>query len=147
MFVFLVPSPVQKLNYTIINESSVCLHWQEPLRKNGKLESYIISYTPDKNWPLENWLNISVSPYQQKSMNCWNDDKKWLESGHQTISMVLGNLSSENHYMLLVRAMSQVGISNPTYPIFINTKIIKPVDQITSVYKQKLGKIHYFFID
>lgn len=128
------------LAYRIINESSICLHWQEPQRKNGKLNSYIISYTPDKNWPLENWLNISIPSYQQNSMNCWIDDKNWLGTGPDTISMVLGNLTCETQYMLLVRAVSQVGIGDPNYPIIINTKILKPSDQASSLYKQKLGK-------
>lgn len=137
-FIISVPSSVTDLNYKLINETTVCLHWEEPQRKNGILKSYIISYTPDKNWPLENWLNVSVPPYQQKSMRCWTDELDWLGTGPKTISVVLSNLTSETQYMVLVRAVSQVGIGDPTYPVIVNTKVnISPDD---SFYKQKLGK-------
>lgn len=127
------------LNYKIINENTVCLHWQEPQRKNGILKSYIISYTPDKNWPLENWLNISIPPYQQIMMNCWMNENNWLGTNHGTISMLLRNLSSETQYMVFVRAVSQVGIGDPTHPIIVSTKIVDLPEN--SSYKQKLGKV------
>lgn len=117
------------------------MHWQKPQKINGKLLNYIISYTPDKNWPLESWLNISIPPFQQTAMNCWRDSKEWLGNRQESISVILGNLSSETQYMLLVRAVSQGGIGDPTYPMIINTKISKPLDQASSVNNQKLGKL------
>lgn len=140
-FYVLVPSPVQQLSYTVINESTICLHWREPQKKYGDLQSYIISFTPDKNIPLENWLNISIPAYQHKPTSCWSDNKRWLPTEHATISMVLGNLTSETQYMLLVRAISQVGIGQPPFPITIDTNIMKSLDQTSSKYKQQLGNI------
>lgn len=57
---FLVPSKVLNLNYEIVNETAVCLHWQAPLHKNGKLTGYLILYTPNANWPLDDWFNKSL---------------------------------------------------------------------------------------
>lgn len=139
-FFITVPSPVQDLNYNIINENTVCIHWREPLKKNGILKSYILSYTPNNDWPLENWLNMSIPPYQEKVMKCWKDENDLRRTQPDTMSIVLGNLTSDIQYMLLVRAVSQVGIGDPTFPIIINTKVLRPLDQASSVNKEKVGK-------
>lgn len=137
-----MPSPVTDLNYKIMNESTVCLHWQEPQRKNGNLKGYIITYAPD-NWPLENWFNISIPPHVPITMNCLISEKDSLDTSHGTISMPLKNLSPETKYLVLVRAISQVGIGYPTYlNLTVNTKIIKSPQE--SSYKQKLGMDLFF---
>lgn len=55
-----MPSPVLDLKYKVINETSVCLLWQAPLHQNGILTKYLISYTPDSDWPLEKWIDKVV---------------------------------------------------------------------------------------
>ncbi|KAJ8962015.1 hypothetical protein NQ314_005797, partial [Rhamnusium bicolor] len=109
-----VPSPVLDLKFKVINESTACLRWKAPAHKNGKLQKYIISYTPDRDRPLENWIDISIPSYQRKSMTCWLGDQ-------DTISAYLRNLSSNVHYMVLVRAASDVGVGKPTLPIVVTT--------------------------
>lgn len=137
-----MPSPVTDLNYKILNESTVCLHWQEPQRKNGKLKGYVISYAPDKNWPLENWFNISIPPHVPITLNCWISEKDLLGTSHGTISLSLKNLSPETKYLVFVRAISQVGIGYATPTVTVSTNIIKSPQE--SSYKQKLGMELFF---
>lgn len=60
-----VPSLVRDVRYKIFNRSSVCIKWKPPLQKNGKLNKYVVMYTPDINWPIEKWYSVNV-PAQKK---------------------------------------------------------------------------------
>lgn len=64
---FSVPSKVLNLNYEIVNKTAICVYWDAPLRKNGKLTKYLVSYTPNSNWPLDDWFNKSVPITNKKS--------------------------------------------------------------------------------
>lgn len=107
-----VPSPVIGLEYKIINNTSVCLRWQQPLHKNGNLTSYIISYTPDPNWLLIKWLELII--YVDKPINCWY-------SNNEQITALLTNLNINQNYTVLVRAKSNIGYGKPIVPIKVST--------------------------
>ncbi|CAH0552662.1 unnamed protein product [Brassicogethes aeneus] len=113
-----VPSPVVNLRHQVINDSTACIYWQAPIHKNGKLQKYFISYTPDRDWPLEQWYNISIPSYQRKPASCWHDN-------NETASFYLKNLSPKKHYTVLVRAASDMGIGNPTLPIVVTTSNVE----------------------
>ncbi|KAG5885792.1 hypothetical protein JTB14_031226 [Gonioctena quinquepunctata] len=120
-----VPSPVLDLSYKIINESTACLQWKAPIYKGGKLRKYLISYTPDINWAFENWMNISLPAKDENS-----------------VSALLGNLSTDSYYRVLVRAVSEVGPGRHAFPLVVSTKIIKEKpDQAEELYHQKIGII------
>jgi hypothetical protein len=134
--VFSVPSKVLNLNYEIVNETTACLYWQAPLHKNGRLTSYLILYTPNANWPLDEWFNKSVPTTQDKVKGCRASD-------NQTLSTLLVDLQPDQHYTVYVRAASEVGLGNPIYPIKINTKNMKaiepPESQDNIQYNHNLG--------
>lgn len=52
---------VQHLKYSLYNESTVCISWGPPLYKVESVLYYSISYTPDQNWPLETWFNVTAN--------------------------------------------------------------------------------------
>lgn len=62
-----MPSKVLNLNYEIVNKTAICVYWDAPLRKNGKLTKYLVSYTPNSDWPLDDWFNKSVPITNKKS--------------------------------------------------------------------------------
>nr|XP_008198852.1 PREDICTED: protogenin A-like [Tribolium castaneum] len=133
-----VPSKVLHLNYEIVNETAVCLHWQAPLHSNGKVTSYLILYTPNANWPLDEWFNKSV-PTFDNSKGCWS-----VPNNDQTFSSLLVGLDSSKQYTVYVRAASEVGLGNPIYPIKIttrNTNALAPETQEDVQYNQILGII------
>ncbi|KAJ8985772.1 hypothetical protein NQ317_014425 [Molorchus minor] len=109
-----VPSPVQDLMYKPFNDTTACIRWKAPEHKNGKLLRYLISYTPNKNRILEKWINVSIPAHQRKSAACWLGEQ-------ETVSTLLGNLTSNIYYTVLVRAVSEVGVGKLTVPIDITT--------------------------
>ncbi|XP_044262319.1 protogenin A-like [Tribolium madens] len=134
-----VPSKVLHLNYEIVNETAVCLHWQAPLHTNGKLTSYLILYTPNSNWPLDEWFNKSVPTTLENSKGCW-----FVPNNDQLFSTLLVGLDSSKQYTVYVRAASEVGLGNPIYPIKIttrNTNAVAPETQDDVQYNQILGII------
>lgn len=56
-----MPTNVQDLMYRIYNDTTVCISWGPPLHKNENVVYYAVSYTPDKNWPLESWFNFNFT--------------------------------------------------------------------------------------
>ncbi|XP_074042025.1 protogenin isoform X2 [Leptinotarsa decemlineata] len=119
-----VPSAVSDLSYNVVNESAAYLHWKAPTYKGSKILEYIISYTPDINWALESWINISIPA-----------------KGEDNVSMLLVNLSSNAIYSVLVRAVSELGIGRHTFPLLVTTKIVTepPYKADSSSYHQKVG--------
>nr|XP_023016319.1 protogenin-like [Leptinotarsa decemlineata] len=118
-----VPSAVSDLSYNVVNESAAYLHWKAPTYKGSKILEYIISYTPDINWALESWINISIPA-----------------KGEDNVSMLLVNLSSNAIYSVLVRAVSELGIGRHTFPLLVTTKIVTepPYKADSSSYHQKV---------
>ncbi|KAJ3641124.1 hypothetical protein Zmor_027642 [Zophobas morio] len=136
-----VPSKVLNLNYAIVNETTVCLRWQAPLHKNGRLTGYLVLYTPNADWPLDKWFNKSVSAAVEAEKRCWTG-----ATDDQTLSTPLVGLQPDTWYMVYVRAISEVGLGNPVYPIQINTREIKTTEQQPEPsedvhYNQNLGII------
>ncbi|KAJ8920400.1 hypothetical protein NQ315_005266 [Exocentrus adspersus] len=134
-----VPSSVVDLKYKIVNESTICLRWKTPAYVNGKLQNYVISYTPDRDQPLEKWRNVTVPSYQRKSTACWLGEQ-------DTVSSLLGNLTIQNRYTVLVRAISDVGIGKPTTPIQVTTNVassseVEASDEQEIEYHKKVGVI------
>lgn len=134
-----VPSAVQDLKYKVTNETTVCLRWKAPAHRNGKLQKYIISYTPDRDRPLEEWTDVMVPSYQRKSTACWLGEQ-------DMVSTFLGNLTSGHRYTVLVRATSEVGIGKPAHPIVVTTSLGSgPEEQAPDLqneieYHKKVGK-------
>lgn len=135
-----MPSSVQDLKYKVLNDTTACLSWQAPLNQNGaKLVNYIVSYTPDHNWPLEKWIRVSVPTHSSQSgSRCLPNGNK----GHVTV--ILGNLSSDAQYTVLVRAVSNIGVGKPVVPIVVTTKVLadvpKPDLQNEIKYHRKVGE-------
>lgn len=60
IFFFTVPSHVENLGYQIMDSTTVCVKWKPPQQQNEKVVKYILSYTPNQTWPLENWYNFEI---------------------------------------------------------------------------------------
>lgn len=137
-----MPSPVQDLKYKVMNDTTICLRWKAPAHKNGKLQKYIISYTPDRDRPLEEWMDVTVPSYQRKSTACWLGEQ-------DMVSTFLGNLTSGHRYTVLVRATSEVGIGKPTVPLDVTTSLGGgPEEQAPGLqndieYHKKVGKCNF----
>lgn len=54
------PPPVENLNYTVINSSTVCIMWNAPKNNKDKIINYVLRYTPDRNLLLESWRSVTV---------------------------------------------------------------------------------------
>ncbi|KAL3280294.1 hypothetical protein HHI36_017784 [Cryptolaemus montrouzieri] len=136
-----VPSTVLDLKYSIVNESTACLAWLPPLYTSGKLVNYVVTYTPDPNWPLEKWTCITIPADRKSNSSCWLDNKG------NTVSVMLVNLKRSEEYTVIVRAGSDVGLSNPTFPFLLKTVNKKRVtdhrtdNQEDIADKQKMGVV------
>ncbi|XP_066260022.1 protogenin-like [Euwallacea similis] len=109
-----VPSPVMDLRYTALNSSTVCVYWRQPENKNAELANYLLSYTTDKYWSLENLIELNVSVDSRKGQSCRQNDAG-------LISTYLTNLTTEHTYLVMVRAANAVGIGQPCAPIIVKT--------------------------
>ncbi|KAK5650818.1 hypothetical protein RI129_001847 [Pyrocoelia pectoralis] len=138
-----VPSAVLNLRSMIINATAACVTWKPPKFINGKLLSYVVSYTSNKNLPLEKWHNRYIKETDIRIHQCWSLDKK------DEMSIILKNLSTDSKYTLVVRAVSDAGSGYAAAPITFSTnlKATLPNSDEESVsngkdevdYKQKLG--------
>ncbi|CAH1281090.1 unnamed protein product [Diabrotica balteata] len=135
-----VPSPVTDLKYKVLNETTVYLQWHKPKVSDSKIDKYIISYTPDINWPVEKWINVTVSTKDQTGRMY----QQCKELSDDFVCMVLGNLHYETRYTILVRAVSDIGLGKPALPLDVTTsmKVAQPEVSTTDVkYDQKVGFI------
>ncbi|XP_060526070.1 immunoglobulin superfamily DCC subclass member 4-like isoform X2 [Cylas formicarius] len=107
-----VPSSVLNLQYKTINASAACISWWPPERRNGELRNYVVSYSPDPNWPLEKWVEFGVPLRPIKTQKCGDEG---------SVSTILTNLSTGYEYMLMVRAANDFGIGKPVLPVIIKT--------------------------
>ncbi|CAH1975149.1 unnamed protein product [Acanthoscelides obtectus] len=129
-----VPSAIQNLKYTILNSSAACIHWRPPARKNGgRLLSYIVSYTPDPNLPLERWIEFTIAV--SKAKQCWFEDT-------DAVSIVLANLTVDTGYTLFVRAVSELGVGQPIHPITLSLAS-KPQLEVEVPKKEEQSNEHY----
>ncbi|XP_056641194.1 immunoglobulin superfamily DCC subclass member 3-like [Diorhabda sublineata] len=129
-----VPPPVTNLEYKVINDTSIYLQWRKPKETSSKIKKYIITYSPDNIWPVENWINITLSV----------KDEELVDDDDDTVSTILGNLDCDNNYTVLVRAVSDVGVSRAMVVLHVTTKtkLAQPEVSSTDVkYKQKVGLI------
>ncbi|XP_045483502.1 immunoglobulin superfamily DCC subclass member 4-like isoform X2 [Harmonia axyridis] len=131
-----VPSTVLDLKYEIINDSTACLAWLPPLYTHGRLVNYIVTYTSNANRPLEEWTYVTVPANRASDSACWLDKKK------STISVMLKDLELTEAYTVIVRAASDNGLSNPTFPIVLRTAYsMKTGRQEVISGKQKMGVV------
>ncbi|KAK4882138.1 hypothetical protein RN001_005457 [Aquatica leii] len=140
-----VPSSVRNLKYRVINTTAACIIWQNPVLMNGKVLSYVVSYTSDKNLQFDKWRNVIISESDISIGTCWplKEDE---------ISIILSDLDINLQYTLVVRATNAAGLGNPTVPISFSTisKALSPnLNEDSAVaenqddisYKQKLGVV------
>lgn len=62
-----MPIKVEQLKYVLYNETTACVSWGPPIFKSGNVIYYSLSYTPDQNWPLETWYNMTTKRNSQVS--------------------------------------------------------------------------------
>ncbi|XP_044761371.1 protogenin-like isoform X2 [Coccinella septempunctata] len=133
-----VPSRVLDLKYKIINDTTACLAWLPPLYTHGRLMNYIVTYTSNANRPLEEWTYLTVPANRASDTACWFDKKS-------TISVMLKNLELTEAYTVIVRAASDNGLSDPTFPFVLRTaykqhdSMRTGMQEITN--KQKMGVV------
>ncbi|KAF7269193.1 hypothetical protein GWI33_017766 [Rhynchophorus ferrugineus] len=106
-----VPSTVEDLEYKILSASAACIYWRPPKNDSGYLRSYIVSYTTDYNWSLENLIEYNVTTSQGRSQFCLRDRD---EKG-EIWSTMLTNLSAHHTYIVMVRAVNDFGVGQPLY--------------------------------
>lgn len=132
-----MPSVVREIKYNVLNRTAICLKWRPPLKENGKLLNYLVTYTPDINRPIENWYSVNVSTNRRKAKLCRGDQEQ--------VSVLIANLRYEAQYHVVIRAETEVGLGNPVKPVTFSTKTGERDELIDKkspddVYqKQKLG--------
>lgn len=61
IIIILVPGIVEQIEWHWMNTSSVRITWAEPMKPNGVIIGYHISYTDELHIPPTSWAQLNVS--------------------------------------------------------------------------------------
>lgn len=64
MCMFEVPGIVEQIEWHWMNTSTVHISWIEPLKPNGVIMGYFLSYTSELHIPPTTWLKLNVSRHK-----------------------------------------------------------------------------------
>ncbi|VVC40187.1 Hypothetical protein CINCED_3A025745 [Cinara cedri] len=84
-----VPGIVEQIEWHWMNTNTVHISWVEPIKSNGEIMGYYLSYTSELNLPPTTWQQLNVSR-QKKSLN-------------------LSGLNNDTRYFFMLRAATDAG--------------------------------------
>lgn len=70
MFHFSVPGIVEQIELQWINTSTVRITWVEPMKSNGVIMGYYVSYTSELHIPPTSWEQLNVSRHKNSLDVC-----------------------------------------------------------------------------
>ncbi|XP_060838288.1 protogenin B-like [Rhopalosiphum padi] len=106
-----VPGIVEQIELQWINTSTVRITWVEPMKSNGVIMGYYVSYTSELHIPPTSWQQLNVSRHKN--------------------SLDLYGLSNNTQYFFMVRAATDAGFGPQSgiYSIIpLTTQIYPPVN-------------------
>jgi hypothetical protein len=69
-FCILVPGIVEQIELQWINTSTVRITWVEPMKSNGVIMGYYVSYTSELHIPPTSWQQLNVSRHKNSLDVC-----------------------------------------------------------------------------
>ncbi|CAH1721858.1 unnamed protein product [Aphis gossypii] len=103
-----VPGIVEQIELQWINTSTVRITWVEPIKSNGVIMGYYVSYTSELHIPPTSWIQLNVSRHKN--------------------SLDLIDLNNNTQYFFMVRAATDAGFGPQSgiYTITPLTTLINP---------------------
>ncbi|CAG7726772.1 unnamed protein product [Allacma fusca] len=128
------PGPPAGVDWKVTNNRTIELSWLAPLEPNGLIQQYWVEYK-NKSAESQEFHTQSITFVSSSNNQTLDPDFEggiidWSSSSTNTTSMLLQNLTTNQWYMVRVRAETRAGKGRPTTPvdvrIFSNVKSSGP---------------------
>lgn len=125
--------------------------WTAPKNNKEKIINYVLRYASDRNLPLESWRSVTVdgpskSKVEYRILSLYELYYKMFiipqtckMDNPELISVALKDLEPGQKYTVVVRPVSEAGVSNKPMLIVITTDEVNGGSD--TYQKQTLGKI------